>query len=92
MTLPILVLNPDEASFDTIIRHDLEPEIYNLRQLNQFRNFISGYKKSFPVQIKLDTVNAIKAKVVLDSCRDLQFLAVNHHRALKWRNDLRLRG
>ncbi|MDZ7876840.1 MAG: bifunctional UDP-N-acetylmuramoyl-tripeptide:D-alanyl-D-alanine ligase/alanine racemase [Saprospiraceae bacterium] len=34
--LPIMVMNPEEASFDALQRYDLEPEIYSLRVLENF--------------------------------------------------------
>ena len=56
VTLPIMVMNPEDGSFDTLIRYSLEPEIYNIRMLEQFaktasRHGVCGY----PVHIKLDT-------------------------------------
>jgi alanine racemase len=34
ISLPIMVMSPDEQSMDTILKHDLEPEIYNFKILN----------------------------------------------------------
>ena len=53
--LPILVLNPELAVFDTLIRYRLEPEIYTIRLLEQFALAISNKNKPFPIHIKLDT-------------------------------------
>lgn len=57
--LPIMIMNPDEDSVDTIINHNLEPEIYSFRVLDMLerairRNIIS---RNSPVKIhvKLDT-------------------------------------
>ena len=36
VTMPIVVLNADDASFDTMIAHSLEPEIYSFRSLASF--------------------------------------------------------
>lgn len=33
---PILVLNPEESTFDMMLRHGLEPEIYSLNQLKSY--------------------------------------------------------
>ena len=54
--MPIVVMNPEEHSFDLMLEHRLEPVIYSLRLLDQFipaahRNAVSY----FPVHIKLDT-------------------------------------
>ena len=52
--LPILVLNPEEASFDAFLQYQLEPEIYSLQLLQQFLQFVSD-KKAIPIHLKLDT-------------------------------------
>ena len=60
ITLPIMVMNPEEQSFDTIINHNLEPEIYSFRILSQFTEAV---KRSLrvrpnlvvPIHLKLDT-------------------------------------
>jgi alanine racemase len=55
-TLPIMVMSPDSMAFDTIIEHELEPEIYSMRVLNDFIDVlkIKGLS-SYPIHIKLDT-------------------------------------
>jgi len=57
--LPIMVMNPEEQSFDLLLKYDLEPEIYNLRTLGIVEDTISINRGSgkFPVNvhIKLDT-------------------------------------
>ena len=54
--LPIVVMNPEEHSFSTIIENRLEPNIYRFSLL---RSFDEALRKSavtnFPVHIKLDT-------------------------------------
>lgn len=52
--LPIMVLNPESASFESLIRYQLEPEIYSLDLLEQLVAFLP---KSFSMSIhlKLDT-------------------------------------
>lgn len=56
ITLPVMVLNPETTSFDSIIQYGLEPEIYSLRGLKMFIRKASelGLSK-YPVHIKLDT-------------------------------------
>lgn len=53
---PIVVLNSDPHSFETMIKHDLEPEIYSFSSLN---NFITVARRNgmhnYPIHIKLDT-------------------------------------
>jgi alanine racemase len=54
--LPIMVLNPESTSFSSIIQHQLEPEIYTLRGLNNFLKIAEHKKlKHFPIHIKVDT-------------------------------------
>lgn len=59
ITLPIMVMNPDEASFDSIISQDLEPEIYNFRVLylleDAIRRNIIPKNKPVKIHLKLDT-------------------------------------
>ena len=54
--LPIVVMNPEEHSFGTMIENRLEPNIYRFSLL---RSFDEALKKSavtdFPVHIKIDT-------------------------------------
>jgi UDP-N-acetylmuramyl pentapeptide synthase len=51
---PILVLNPEEASFAAMKRYQLEPEIYSLRILKQWLN--SGVYLDHPgIHLKLET-------------------------------------
>lgn len=53
---PILVMNPEQASYDTIIDNELEPSIYSLANLNAFiHQLIIKGKKNFPIHIKLET-------------------------------------
>ncbi|MCD4665727.1 MAG: bifunctional UDP-N-acetylmuramoyl-tripeptide:D-alanyl-D-alanine ligase/alanine racemase [Bacteroidales bacterium] len=57
--VPIMVMNPDEQSFDAIIKHNLEPEIYNFRSFNlleeAIRSNIIPDNKPIKVHSKLDT-------------------------------------
>ncbi len=56
ITMPIIVMNPEDGGYDTLIQHRLEPEIYNFRLLEQFANAVSGQGiVEYPVHIKLDT-------------------------------------
>ena len=55
-SLPIMVMSPDLMAFDTIIKHELEPEIYSLRVLKEFEVVLKTKNlKNYPVHIKLDT-------------------------------------
>lgn len=56
ITMPILVLNADAESFDKMVAHRLEPEIYSFHSLKDFSHSVAslGYE-DYPIHIKLDT-------------------------------------
>lgn len=53
ITLPILVMNPSEESYDTLLQHHLEPEVYSLRMFRSFIEFLNG--RPCRIHLKLDT-------------------------------------
>lgn len=57
ITVPIVVMNPEQHSYETVIAYNLEPEIYSFRVLELFYNAVqkSGYDKKYPIHIKLET-------------------------------------
>ncbi len=56
ITMPIVVLNADDASFDAMLEHALEPEIYSMRSLDAFvRAVESRGERNWPIHVKLDT-------------------------------------
>ncbi|WP_292011057.1 bifunctional UDP-N-acetylmuramoyl-tripeptide:D-alanyl-D-alanine ligase/alanine racemase [Chryseobacterium sp.] len=57
ITTPIVVMNPEQHSYESIIEYNLEPEIYSFRVLELFYEAVqkSGYDKKFPIHIKLET-------------------------------------
>lgn len=56
ITMPIVVLNADQDSFDVMIAHDLEPEIYSFHSLDAFRRAAQHVQRqNYPIHIKLDT-------------------------------------
>ncbi len=59
ITMPIMVMNPEEQSYDSMIQYNLEPEIYSFRVLGLFEEAIkrSAWNNShpIPVHLKLDT-------------------------------------
>ncbi|MEC5394128.1 bifunctional UDP-N-acetylmuramoyl-tripeptide:D-alanyl-D-alanine ligase/alanine racemase [Bergeyella sp. RCAD1439] len=57
ITTPIIVMNPEQHSYGTIIDYNLEPEIYSFRVLKQFHSVLKskGYEGHYPVHIKLET-------------------------------------
>ncbi|WP_426475489.1 bifunctional UDP-N-acetylmuramoyl-tripeptide:D-alanyl-D-alanine ligase/alanine racemase [Chryseobacterium balustinum] len=57
ITVPIVVMNPEQHSYETLIQYNLEPEIYSFRVLELFYEALqkSGYDKNYPIHIKLET-------------------------------------
>jgi Alr-MurF fusion protein len=58
ITLPVMVMNPEEQSFNLLLKYDLEPEIYNVRVLRMLEQAINvGHHpgKKVNIHIKLDT-------------------------------------
>jgi alanine racemase len=61
ITIPIMVMNPEEQSYDEMIRHRLEPELFSFRVLQSFENAAKKFRTrhpespSVPVHIKFDT-------------------------------------
>ena len=59
ITLPIMVMNPEEQGMDGMIRYRLEPEVYSFRVLDMLEKALLAHaedlKEPFPVHIKFDT-------------------------------------
>ena len=56
INLPILVMNVDEAAFETIIQHNLEPELFSFGIFTAFTSFLNRQGiQQYPIHIKLDT-------------------------------------
>ncbi|MCF8280298.1 MAG: bifunctional UDP-N-acetylmuramoyl-tripeptide:D-alanyl-D-alanine ligase/alanine racemase [Bacteroidales bacterium] len=62
--LPIMVMNPEEATFEALVRYRLEPEVYSLGLLRNFQGFLENHfhQKSEkeiapaqPIHLKFDT-------------------------------------
>lgn len=60
ITLPIMVMNPEPAGFDDIVRYRLEPDIYSFRILGLFAQHIAAVQHThpvtpFPIHVEFDT-------------------------------------
>lgn len=59
ITMPIMVMNPEEQSYDAMIQYNLEPEIYSFRVLGLFEESLKRSEHNnaqlVPIHIKLDT-------------------------------------
>lgn len=56
ITLPIVVMNPEQGSLNTLFDYNLEPEIYSFELLKDFEKaVVKAGLHSYPIHIKLDT-------------------------------------
>jgi alanine racemase len=59
ITLPIMVMSPEENSFEKIVSHRLEPEIYSFELYRAFEEVLMEYGGTsivpYPIHVKLDT-------------------------------------
>lgn len=56
ISLPIMVMNTDDAAFDSLIEYNLEPEIYSFNMYQSFHLFLQQQAIiNFPVHIKVNT-------------------------------------
>lgn len=72
ISIPIVIMNPEEHSFDMMFEHLLEPNIYSTRLLEQFLN--SAQRNAvcnFPIHVKIDT--GMK-RLGLESEEEIKFL------------------
>jgi len=56
ISLPIMVMNAEESSFDVMVQHNLEPELYAFSIWDAFEQYLGAMGiRNYPVHIKLDT-------------------------------------
>lgn len=56
ITLPMMVMNPEPVTFDALIDHNLEPELFSFSILHAFEHYLEKEGiSSYPVHIKIDT-------------------------------------
>src|SRR5690606_21515250 len=56
ISIPIMVLNPEENAFDAITEHLLEPDLFSFEQLEAFEKHIQqAGLKNYPVHIEIET-------------------------------------
>ncbi len=53
ITLPIMVMNPSEDSFDSLTGYNLEPEIYNFKIFHALLHYLK--ERTCAIHLKLDT-------------------------------------
>ncbi|MBK6936376.1 MAG: alanine racemase [Chitinophagaceae bacterium] len=91
ISLPIMVMNPDESAFDAITDNNLEPELYSFELLQAFDSFIQsqGFTQ-YPVHLEIETgmnrlgfavKDAEKLGEYLHNCNSLKVQSVFSHLA-----------
>ncbi len=56
INLPIMVMNPEESTFDVLVQYNLEPDLYSPGILALFEDFVKKQGiQQFPVHIELET-------------------------------------
>ena len=56
ITLPVMVMNPEENAFESIVENKLEPEIYSFELLHSFDKFLQQEGlQQYPVHIEIET-------------------------------------
>lgn len=55
ITLPIMVMSPQESAFEAIISHQLEPEIYSLEILSAFIAALPADGNTYAIHLKMDS-------------------------------------
>lgn len=87
ITLPIMVMNPTEESFATLLEHKLEPEIYSIKLLKALVAFLDG--RTCRIHLKIDTGmhrlgfdnDLEQALSLLKANRNIQVVSVFSHLA-----------
>jgi alanine racemase len=56
ISLPIMVMNPEESSFAAIVENELQPDLYSFQLLKEFENFLRNEGlQQYPVHIEIET-------------------------------------
>ena len=55
ITMPIMVMNSSYQTFDKIVQHQLEPEIYSFKIADEFFQYLEENKTFSHIHLKLDT-------------------------------------
>lgn len=56
ITIPIMVMNADDPSFDSLVQYNLEPVVYDLNFLHQLQSYLRNEGLThFPVHIEIET-------------------------------------
>lgn len=56
ITLPVMVMNPEQSAFEIITEYNLEPELYSFEMINAFDEFLKKEgMQGYPVHIEIET-------------------------------------
>jgi Alr-MurF fusion protein len=56
ITIPVMVMNPEESAFESLVEYNLEPEIYSFELLHSFSVFLEQEGlQQYPVHIEIET-------------------------------------
>ncbi|MBN2637272.1 MAG: alanine racemase, partial [Prolixibacteraceae bacterium] len=82
---PIIVMNPEQSSFQLLIDYLLEPNIYSVELLQKFlKNASQAGLKDFPVHLKIDTgMNRLGLKSDDELMAVIQLILSNSHIKIK---------
>jgi len=53
--LPIMVLNPEPASFEQLLRYRLEPKVFSLEQLQSLIGYLQRHGGALPLHLSVDS-------------------------------------
>lgn len=85
ISVPIIIMNPEQSSYSPIIDYKLEPELYSMRVLRLFVKILKekSISEAYPVHIKIDTgMNRLGFKE--DQLEELiEFLKTDHSVEIK---------
>ncbi|MDX8340843.1 bifunctional UDP-N-acetylmuramoyl-tripeptide:D-alanyl-D-alanine ligase/alanine racemase [Draconibacterium sp. IB214405] len=79
INVPIVVMNPEQDSFQNIIDFRLEPNIYSYNLLQQFSDAVTEYGQSnYPIHVKIDTgMNRLGLKTKSEIEQVVEFIKSN---------------
>lgn len=56
INLPVMVLNPEEISFDALVEYKLEPDVYSFELLHSFDQYLKKEAiESYPIHVEVET-------------------------------------
>ena len=78
---PVIVMNPEQSSFQQIIDYQLEPNIYSIDLLEDFRKtVVQNGKHEYPVHLKIDTgMNRLGLKTETEVNKAIQIIQESYH-------------